>query len=105
MNKLSKILNILDEHQAINTIDFCVKEMTTLADHMIICEGRSQKHMQTLAEKIECDLELKKNYHPNLSDKTDHEWIIVDHGDIIIHILSKEGRALYELEKLWGSDY
>ncbi|MEE2769901.1 MAG: ribosome silencing factor [Pseudomonadota bacterium] len=105
MHKLEKILKILDDNQAIDPIHISVKKLTSMMDDMIICEGRSQKHMQSLAEKIEEDQSLKQHYKPNLSPKSDSDWIIVDHGDIVIHILSSQARKLYELEKLWGYEY
>lgn len=104
MDKLTKILEILDDNQAINTINISVKDLTSMTDNMIICEGRSQKHMSSLAEKIEEDKSLRELYRPNLSPKNDAEWIIVDHGDVIIHIMSSHARKLYELEKLWSND-
>ena len=104
MNKLTKILEILDDNQAINTLHIPVNGLTTMTDDMIICEGRSQKHMQSLAEKIEEDKSLRVDYKPNLSPKNDPDWIIVDHGEVIIHIMSEQARKLYELEKLWSSN-
>lgn len=105
MNKLQKILEILDEHQAIDTLHISVKGLTTMTDDMIICEGRSQKHMQSLAEKIEEDHSLRTGYKPNLSPKDDTDWIVVDYGEIIIHIMSSSARKLYELEKLWEPNH
>ncbi|MDG2348879.1 MAG: ribosome silencing factor [Gammaproteobacteria bacterium] len=105
MNKLSKILQLLDDNQAIDIIHISVKQLTTMTDDMVICEGRSQKHMQSLAEKIEEDKSLREHYKPNLSPKGDPDWIIVDCGDVIIHILSNCARKLYELEKLWSNDH
>ena len=105
MNKLSIILKLLDDNQAIDVVHLCVKQLTTMTDEMIICEGRSQKHMQSLAEKIEEDKSLRQDYKPNLSPKDDPEWIIVDCGNIIIHIMSNHARKLYELEKLWSNSH
>ena len=104
MNKLEKILEILDDNQAIDIVHISVNGLTTMTDDMIICEGRSQKHMQSLAEKIEEERSLKIDFKPNLSPKSDPDWIIVDHGEVIIHVMSKTSRKIYELEKLWGSN-
>lgn len=103
MDKLDKILEILDENQAIDTVHISVKSLTTFTDDMIICEGRSQRHMQSLAEKIEANTELRLLNKPHLSSKDDQDWIIVDHGNIIVHIMSHGARKLYELEKLWST--
>ena len=105
MNKLTKILEILDDNQAINALHIPVNSLTSMTDDMIICEGRSHKHMQSLAEKIEEDKSLRVDYKPNLSPKNDPDWIIVDHGEVIVHIMSEQARKLYELEKLWSSNH
>lgn len=105
MNKLTKILELLDDNQAIDVIHIPVKGLTSMTDDMIICEGRSQKHMQSLAEKIEEEKSLRVDFKPNLSPKNDPDWIIVDHGEVIIHIMSQSARKLYELEKLWGPSH
>lgn len=102
MNMLDKVKAILDEFQAINLIDLPIGHLTTMADVLIICEGRSPKHMQTMAEKLIEDPELKAIYRPNTSSLHDPDWIVVDYGSVIIHLMSEEARQRYELEKLWS---
>ena len=78
--------------------------MTDIADYMIICSGSSKRHLHILADHLA--VELKKQQHPPLSveGSSETEWILVDAGDVIVHIMLPHIRKFYDLEKLWGID-
>jgi ribosome-associated protein len=90
-----------DKAEDIVTIDLAGK--SSFADYMIIASGRSARHVSTLADKLA--FQLKANDAPILSieGKETGEWVLVDCGDIIIHLFKPEIREIYQLEKMWSA--
>ena len=98
------ILTELDELQAsdINQIDVYGK--TSIADLLIVCTGRSNRHVKAIAAKI---IEKMKhlNQPPISSSGLDTgEWALIDCGDIILHVMTQDVRAFYNIEGLWLND-
>lgn len=96
-----RILHFLDEMQASNIVCIDVKDQTSITDEMIICSGRSSRHVTSIAEFVV--EHMKHEGHAALS-KTgiEHgEWALLDFGDFIVHIMQNDSRAFYNLEGLW----
>ena len=99
MQKL--VMNSLEDLKALNIVVLDVSEQTSVTDRMIIASGTSARHVKGLAENVIAD--AKKAGCPALSSEgeVDAEWVLVDLGDILVHVMKPETRDLYELEKLW----
>ena len=99
----SLIENSLEDDKAeeITVIDLAGK--SSFADYMIIASGRSGRHISMLASKL--SERLKENGAPLLSleGKETGDWVLVDCGDVIVHLFRPEIRELYQLEKMWGA--
>lgn len=97
---LNKIIKLLEDKKAIdmNTID--VKEKTTLADFFIIVSGTSTTHIRALADNVEEELKKEKIY-PNKIEGYNTEWILMDYGDIVVHVFTQKERENYNLEELY----
>ncbi len=97
---LSKIIKLLEDKKAIdlNTID--VKEKTTLADYFVIASGTVQTHIKALADNVEEELKKEEAY-PNKIEGYNTEWILMDYGDIVVHIFTEKERQNYKLEELY----
>lgn len=97
---LSKIIKLLEDKKAIdlNTID--VKEKTTLADYFVIASGTVQTHIKALADNVEEELK-KEEIYPNKIEGYNTEWILMDYGDIVVHIFTEKERQNYKLEELY----
>lgn len=108
MNSEIDILNIvveeLEEMKAkdINVID--VSSKTTITDHLIIVSGTSTRHIKSMADAI--IVKTKEMNHPPLGieGERNSDWILVDLGEVIVHIMIPETRDFYQLEKLWSAD-
>jgi ribosome-associated protein len=75
--------------------------LTVIADYFVICSGESTTQVKAIAEFIEHEL-LKKGVKPMGMEGRDYShWVLLDYGDVIIHVFEKETRAYYNLEKLW----
>ena len=89
-----------DKAEDINTID--LRGQTSIADYMIVASGRSSRQVGALAEKL-CD-RLKASGCTNIrvEGKSSCDWVIVDAGDVIIHLFRPEVRDFYNIERMWS---
>lgn len=94
----------LEDIKAIDVITLDVAELTTLTDHIIICTGRSPRHVKSIADRVV--VAAKSIQHPPLGVEGEDigDWVLVDLNDIILHIMTESVRKYYELEKLWSAD-
>jgi ribosome-associated protein len=97
---LALILQTLDDGKAeeIVTIDLAGK--TTIADQMVIASGRSNRQVQALTEHLEAALSRRNRI--SIEGKTQGDWVLIDAGDVIVHLFRPEIRTYYNLEKMWG---
>ena len=101
---LKSILASLDnaKAEAIVTIDLAGR--SPLADQMVIATGRSDRHVSSIAERVMQDLKQAKLAEPRAEGMQKADWVLIDAGDVIVHVFRPEVRAFYNLEKLWGGD-
>ncbi|MFH1334570.1 MAG: ribosome silencing factor [Pseudomonadota bacterium] len=99
-----KILHELEELKAENIISLDVRHCTTLTDFMVIASGRSTRHTLAISEHLVENLKAKGIRPLRTEGQNTGEWVIVDFGDVIVHIMQPETREFYELEKLWGEE-
>ena len=96
------IIETLEDNKATNILTLDVRNLTSVTDYMIIASGTSRKQVTAIAEKL--IEKAKKNKVPPYGSegKQYGEWVLVDLGDIIVHIMHPTTRAHYQLEKLWS---
>lgn len=75
--------------------------MTTITDYFVICSGESTTQVKAIGEQIELKLKEVKTAPLGIEGLKNNLWVLMDYGDVIIHIFEEETRAFYELEKLW----
>jgi len=104
IKKLVEItLAALEDVKAIDVVVFEVSKLTSISDYMIIASGKSKRQVAALADKV-VEAAKKNGVTPlGVEGKTEGEWVLVDLGDIIVHIMYPETREYYQLEKLWSS--
>lgn len=98
---LNKIIKLLEDKKAINLTSIDVKEKTTLADYFIIVSGTSTTHIRALADNVEVELK-KEQIYPNKIEGYNTEWILMDYGDIVVHIFTERERQNYKIEELYA---
>ena len=99
--ELNTLLQSLDDIKAIDVTVIDVSQHTTITDYMIICSGRSSRHVRAIAEHV---IEhMKEIGLPALTRNglESGDWALVDFGDFILHVMQPESRAFYNLEGLW----
>ncbi|GAD80274.1 ribosome silencing factor [Vibrio ezurae] len=91
-----------DDIKAQNIVTLDVQGKSSVTDYMIICTGTSKRHVSSIAEHVAS--EAKKNgIEPlGMDGELEGEWVVVDMGSTMIHVMQEEHRELYQLEKLWG---
>ena len=105
-NKLLKlIIEELNLNKAENIVSINLKNKSPMADFMIIASGRSQRHVLALGEKILQRAKESKLTKYLIEGQKNGEWILIDIGDIIIHLFKPEIRRHYNLEKLWSVEF
>jgi ribosome-associated protein len=97
-----RVVKGLDDMKAIDIRSIDVKELTTITDIMIIASGRSDRQVRALAQKA---VEIAKKADAAVlgtEGEREGQWILVDLGDVIVHLMHPTARAYYQLEKLWA---
>ena len=98
---LEAVTNALDDGKAEDIKVLDVRKLTSIADFMVVATGRSSRQVKALADRVE-DAARKKKVRPlGTEGQQSSEWVLVDLGDVIVHVMQPEPRAHYQLEKLW----
>ncbi len=97
-----EIVNQLEEKKAENLVLMDIKNMAVFADYFIICSGTSNRMLNALAESVNEFVHTNYHYPVHTEGNPNEGWILVDIGDIIVHIFSPDQRNYYKLEDLWS---
>lgn len=100
---LTLLLASLHDAKAIDVTIIDVSLQTTITDYMVVCTGRSSRHVKAVAEHLILDLKAKGWHALNHQGLSEGEWALVDFGDVVVHIMQQEIRTFYNLEELWQS--
>ncbi|MBR6070295.1 MAG: ribosome silencing factor [Ruminococcus sp.] len=100
--KLELIVKTLDSKRGEDIQALRIADLTILADYFVIVNGTSNTHARTLADEVEFVLSQKGIVPQRREADTGNTWIILDYGDIIVHVFYKETRSFYKLEGLWA---
>ena len=98
---LEIVKTCLDDGQAENVLHIALDPEAALADYMIIASGTSARHVSALAHRIAEHLKKQANIHSRIEGLPAGNWVLVDAGDIIVHIFRPEVRAYYQIEDIW----
>lgn len=98
---LSTLNKILDDIQAIDVVVINVSKYTSITDYMIVCSGRSSRHVKGIAEYVMEHMKMAGVPPISHSGLEGGEWALIDLGDFIVHVMQPETRAMYNLEGLW----
>ena len=101
MELLNKIIKLLEDKKAINLKTLDIKEQSTLADYFVISSGTSNTHIKALADNVEVELK-KEDIYPNKIEGYNTEWILMDYGDVVVHIFTEKERQNYDIEQLYA---
>jgi len=101
---LDHILGLLAEGKAENVVDIGIVGKSDIADYLVVASGRSSRQVIALSEKIIESLKSEYGMTVGVEGKQQGDWVLIDAGDIIIHLFRPEVREYYQLEKMWRSE-
>ncbi len=93
---------VIDAGKAENIVQLEVTELSVLADYFVLCTANSDPHLRALSERLKREVSKKYGFKPRLDGAPVSQWIVMDFGNVVVHILSSEMREHYQLESLWG---
>jgi ribosome-associated protein len=76
---------------------------SSIADYMVVTSGRSQRHVSAVAEHVVKDLKEAGARHVRVEGMRQGDWVLIDAGDVIVHVFRPDVRAFYNLEKMWAA--
>ncbi|WP_082176298.1 ribosome silencing factor [Pseudaestuariivita atlantica] len=100
---LARILASLDENKAEDIVQIDLRGKSSMGDYMVICSGRSSRQVASIAEKLVADIKADLGRSAKLEGKDTGDWVLIDTGDVIVHVFRPEVREFYQLEKMWLS--
>lgn len=101
---LSEILALLEDAKAEDIVQIDLSGKSTVADYMVIASGRSDRHVGAIADQVSKRLKEIKYATVRIEGQPANDWVLIDVGDIIVHIFRPEVREFYNLEKMWTTD-
>jgi len=99
------VLKGLEDAKAEDIVSIDITGKSPLADHMVVACGRSQRHVGAIAERLLADLKDAGCKSVRIEGQRTGDWVLIDAGDVIVHIFRPEIRVFYNLEKMWQAEH
>mgnify|MGYP001290944520 CR=1 FL=1 len=97
-----RILELLSDEKAEEIVFIDAKKRSSLADYLLVCQGRSQLHCRSIAQNVEYKLKQEGEISLGLEGEREGNWVLLDYGNIILHVFHPEIRKYYKLEELYS---
>lgn len=98
---LERILTSLKDDKAEEIVQIDLRGKSSMADYMVICSGRSARQVGAISEHLADDLKQEFGILSKMEGKDQGDWVLIDTGDIVVHVFRPEVREFYQLEKMW----
>ena len=98
---LALVLKSVDDDKAEDIVQIDLRGRSDVADYMVICSGRSSRQVASIAEKLADRLKQDMRISVRMEGKETGDWVLIDAGDVIVHVFRPEVRDFYQLEKMW----
>ena len=98
---LEAVLTSLTDDKAEEIVQLDLRGTTALGDYMVICSGRSSRQVAAISEKLAERLKSEFGVIARTEGKDTGDWVLIDTGDVIVHVFRPEVREFYQLEKMW----
>lgn len=99
--QLKRILSSLDEDKAEEIVQIDLRGKSAIGDYMVICSGRSSRQVTAISDKLAQRLKQELGVLAKIEGKESGDWVLIDTGDVIVHVFRPEVRDFYQLEKMW----
>lgn len=98
---LEHIVVTLDKEKAEEIVTIDLRGRSEIADYMVVCSGRSSRQVTSLAENLSEQIKLEFGRIAKIEGKVQGDWVLIDAGDVVVHVFRPEVREFYQLEKMW----
>jgi ribosome-associated protein len=105
LKMIDVVLQSLDDAKAEQTVAIDIAGKSSLADHMVVTSGRSNRHVSAVADQVVKALRDNGFSKPRIEGLPHADWVLVDGGDVIVHIFRPEVREFYNIEKMWQAEF
>ena len=99
---IKRMLDLLSDEKAEEIVFIDAKKRSSLADYLLVCQGRSQLHCRSIAQNVEYNLKQEGEISLGLEGEREGNWVLLDYGNIILHVFHPEIRKYYKLEELYS---
>ncbi|MEM0955503.1 MAG: ribosome silencing factor [Pseudomonadota bacterium] len=96
------VFDALDDLKAVNVIDIDVQNLTDVMDYLVVASGTSNRHVKSLAENVLMKAKAEGERPLGVEGQDSAEWVLVDFGGVVVHVMLPATRDFYDLERLWS---
>lgn len=100
-DQLALILTSLEDDKAEEIVEIDLAGKSSIGDYMVVCSGRSSRQVGAIAEKLADRLKQAAGISAKIEGKETGDWVLIDTGDVIVHVFRPEVREFYQIEKMW----
>lgn len=95
------VMDALEDLKARDIAVLDVRETTGVTDYMVVASGTSNRHVKSLADNVEIEAK-KQGVRPLGIEGQQTDWVLVDFGDVVVHVMQPDARSFYDIERLWS---
>jgi len=99
------IKTVLDDAKSEDVVAINIREKSSIADYMVVASGRSNRHVGAIADQVSRAIRESGEPKPRVEGLNSMDWVLVDAGDVIVHIFRPEVREFYNIEKMWSAEF
>lgn len=96
------VLSSLDDDQAVETVSIPLAGKSSIADYMVVASGRSTRQVASMANKLAEKIKAECGRSARIEGLPTADWVLIDAGDVIVHLFRPEVRSFYNLERMWA---
>lgn len=96
------VMSSLDDDQAVETVSIPLAGKSSIADYMVVASGRSTRQVASMATKLAEKIKAEFGRSPRIEGLPTADWVLIDAGDVIVHLFRPEVRTFYNLERMWS---
>lgn len=97
-----RVVELAEDRQASDIVMLDLKPLSTVADYFVICSGESDRQLKAIVNAIDEGISREFGLDPRIEGTADTGWVLLDYGDVVVHIFSAALRDFYRLERLWS---
>jgi len=101
--KAKLLLDAVEDRKAVDPVLLDLRDKSLLADFFLVCSGTSNTHIRAIADRVLEKTDEMRLPKPRVEGQSVGEWVLIDFGDVVLHVLGEEPRARYKLEQFWST--